>query len=243
MIAVISDIHSNIFALDAVLADIQRRGISTIVNLGDHLYGAIDPLQTAERIISSGMICISGNQDRHIHSPSGERRTTSTYQFIVKELAASHIEWLKALPQTYSAEGIFFCHATPESDETYLLEEVTPHGVQFRSHEALATMTNQVAESVICCGHSHVPHAVQVPNGKLIVNVGSVGIPAYTDDEPYPHAMESGSSHARYAILEQTEFGWQVDHIAVPYDWQSAATIATANGRPDTALWVSRGRV
>jgi hypothetical protein len=112
----------------------------------------------------------------------------------------------------------------------------------FRNEEELEALTRSITEDVICCGHSHVQHALQTANGKLIVNVGSVGLPAYTDDEPYPHAMESGSPHARYAILWKNGHGWYVDHVAVPYDWQAAAQIAIANGRSDTARWVLTGR-
>ena len=75
-----------------------------------------------------------------------------------------------------------------------------------------------------------------------IVNPGSVGLPAYTDDDPWPHAMEAGSPHARYAVLEHTRTGWRVDPVAVEYDWEAAARAAERNGRPDWAAWIRTGR-
>jgi hypothetical protein len=70
-----------------------------------------------------------------------------------------------------------------------------------------------------------------------------VGQPAYDDDLPYPHSMEAGSPHARYAIVTQQSHGWQIEHIALPYDWHTAAAVAAQNSRPDRAYWILHGRI
>lgn len=67
-------------------------------------------------------------------------------------------------------------------------------------------------------------------------------MPAYTHDTPYPHAMESGTAHARYALLEQTDTGWNVEHAAVVFDWEPAAAVAECLGRADWASWLRSGR-
>ncbi|MBI2333999.1 MAG: metallophosphoesterase, partial [Chloroflexi bacterium] len=67
----------------------------------------------------------------------------------------------------------------------------------------------------------------------LIINPGSVGLPAYEDETPEHHVMETGSHHARYAILEYKNDDWQVELITVAYDHQQAAKQARKNGRPD----------
>jgi len=54
--------------------------------------------------------------------------------------------------------------------------------------------------------------------------------------------MEAGSPHARYALIEKQHGAWRVEHIAVAYDWNAAARMAEANGRPDRARWISTGR-
>ena len=64
---VLSDIHSNIFALKAVVADAQSKGVTTFINLGDILYGPIAPRATYEYLIAQEFISISGNQDRQIY--------------------------------------------------------------------------------------------------------------------------------------------------------------------------------
>ncbi len=69
-IAAISDIHSNVYALEAVLADINKREIDVIVNLGDILYGPIAPKATYELLKKHEIVTIRGNQDRQIYEAS-----------------------------------------------------------------------------------------------------------------------------------------------------------------------------
>ena len=75
-----------------------------------------------------------------------------------------------------------------------------------------------------------------------VVNPGSVGLPAYCYDSPRSHAMEAGSPHARYAIVDLDDARCRVEQIAVPYDWETAARTAATNGRHDWATWLRTGR-
>ncbi len=86
------------------------------------------------------------------------------------------------------------------------------------------------------------PHFLVMPGaGTVVVNPGSVGLPAYCDDQPYPLVMETAAPHARYAVLSKKAAGWKVAQIAVPYDWQATAIRALANGRKDWATWLRTG--
>jgi predicted phosphodiesterase len=241
-IAVIADIHGNTWALDAVLEDIRRREIATIVNLGDSLYGSLDPAGTAERLIELGIPSICGNQDRIVYDPPDDVRASADFRFVTERLTAEQVRWLEEQPPFLALGEVFCCHGTPRSDETYLLERVAEHGAFMNSSAAILAELDGVEQPVVLCGHSHVPRAVWLPDGRLAVNPGSVGMPAYTDDLPYPHVMEAGSPHARYAILSRQPDGWQVEHVAVPYDWRHAAEVARANGRADRAGWIETGR-
>ncbi len=98
-----------------------------------------------------------------------------------------------------------------------------------------------VTAQVMVCGHSHMPRVVELPDGPLLVNVGSVGLPAYADELPIPHKMESGTPHAKYAVLEVTTGTWHAEIIQVDYDWRAAAELALAQGRPDWARWLTSG--
>jgi len=141
--------------------------------------------------------------------------------------------------------GALACHGGPASDTTALFEEITARGVARRSGAGVGAVLGPLPPgvSLVLCGHTHVPGLVQVPEGPLVVNVGSVGLPAYSHDEPYPHCMESGAPHARYALVQRTKRGWRVEQRAAPYDWEAAARRAAEVGRPDWAFQLRTGRV
>jgi putative phosphoesterase len=242
-IAVIADIHGNTWALDAVLQDIQRRGITTIVNLGDCVYGSLDPAGTLERLMGANILTIAGNQDREVFDESEQVRSSRDHQFVTGQLSAAQLAWLRHLPPTQVVGDVFLCHGTPASDLIYLLERVDEHGVFLRDSAPIMADLRDVRQPVVVCGHSHIPRTVWLPDGHLVVNPGSVGIPAYDDDLPYPHVMEAGSPHARYAILTRQSGGWAIEHVALPYSWDVAAEVARRNGRPDRARWIETGRV
>ena len=65
-IAVVSDIHGNLAALQAVVADVQRRGVDRVINLGDSLSGPLLPLQTARFLMASGWLHLAGNHERQV---------------------------------------------------------------------------------------------------------------------------------------------------------------------------------
>ncbi|MCM3078482.1 metallophosphoesterase family protein [Brevibacillus invocatus] len=115
-------------------------------------------------------------------------------------------------------EDILFCHATPFTDDASLIEKVTADGVVDKPIEVLSAELQAIPQKVIVCGHTHVPKNVFLPDGKWIVNPGSVGFPAYYEESPHPHVMESHSPHAKYAILQRVEEGWSLAHVCIPYD-------------------------
>src|SRR5437660_827423 len=139
-IAIIADIHANVWALEAVLADIENQRVDTIFNLGDILYGALKPRATYERLRALGdLLTIRGNQDRQIYDATQqERRQNPTLGYVVKDLGEEPIGWLRTLPPTATfEEEIFLCHGTPASDETYLLEDVTSGQPLLRSESEI----------------------------------------------------------------------------------------------------------
>jgi putative phosphoesterase len=241
-IAIMADIHGNTWALDAVLADIKRRQISQIVNLGDCVYGSLDPAGTLERLMSASIMSIAGNQDREVFDESEQVRSSRDHHFVTGQLSTEQLAWLEQLPPTQVVGDVFLCHGTPSSDMIYLLEHVTGHGVFLHDSATIMAELCDVRQPVVVCGHSHVPRTVWLPDGRLVVNPGSVGIPAYDDDLPFPHVMEAGSPHARYAVLTPQSGGWAVEHVALPYPWDQAADVARRNGRPDRARWIETGR-
>jgi putative phosphoesterase len=242
-VAVIADVHGNRWALEAVLEDLDRRGITRVLNLGDSLYGPLDPAGTAALLRRLDPVSVRGNQDRVLLEPHGAAADSPTFRFVIERLATDDLEWLAGHQAALRRFGAFeLCHGTPERDDKYLTEQVTEHGVALREPRDLARALASIDADVILYGHSHVPRLIGLPGGQALVNPGSVGLPAYTDDRPRPHAMEAGSPHARYAVLEQADRGWRIEHCAIVYDWERAANAAAHHGRSDWASWLRSGR-
>ena len=87
------------------------------------------------------------------------------------------------------------------------------------------------------------PRSIRLPTGQLLLNPGSVGLQAYTDEDPVRYSMELGTPDAHYAIIEKSAGRWVSANYTVPYDSASMATLATANNRPDWAKALLHGYV
>ncbi len=242
--AVLSDIHGNSLALKAVLKDIKSRKVNVIINLGDHVFGPLEPQKTADLILAEEMVCISGNKDRDILENLERSTQDKTLEQVKKNLDKRSIDWLKSLPSTQSIdELIFACHGTPESDNEYLLEEVTENGVFVFKDEELVSKTVDIKEQIILCGHSHVNRVIWLSNGKIILNPGSVGLPAYLGNEKVRFAMESMTPHAKYALIYADKNSIKTEQVNCPYDWNAASITAHKNGREDWAQGLLYGRM
>jgi predicted phosphodiesterase len=241
-LAVISDVHGNRWALEAVLEDIHRRGIRQIVNLGDCLYGPLDPAGTATLLKSLDMPTVRGNEDRILVEKGDPEEESPSLKFTLKQLKASDKRWLSSLPASMKLEEeIFLCHASPRSDSQYLLEKVTRKCVLPRMRLEIEESLKSVKCRLVLCGHDHIPHVVNLSSGKVVVDPGSVGLPAYRSSHPRSHIMENGAPHARYAVVWKKEEGWQAKSVFVRYSWENAARVARENGRPDWSIWLRTG--
>jgi predicted phosphodiesterase len=241
-IAAISDIHGNRWALEAVLRDIDVRGITEIVNLGDCFYGPLDPTGTADLLLPRMIPSVRGNEDRLIIETGKSSTPDETILFVKKSLSQLHYDWLKSLKTILIQDDIYLCHGTPSSDTEYLLWEVLPDGrVQHRTESDVESLIGDTQSSLLLCGHSHVPCELSCSNGNWVIDPGSVGLQAFTDDRPIDHRMKAGSPHARYSIIRITGDDIRVQRIEVEYDWNTAASVAKRNGRDDWAAWLKTG--
>lgn len=223
-IAVLSDVHSNLPALDAVLDDMARQSLDAVVCLGDHVSGPIDPRGSAERLMGLGATCIKGNHDRWTVDTT-LRGAGSTDRFARDRLAPDQLEWLASLPATaVLGEDVFLCHGTPANDETPWLDNFYQGRATVLPSEAeVAREAAGIGQAVILCGHTHIARTVRLSDGRLIVNPGSVGM-----------QLVRGTPDAHYAIVERRQTGWQTALIGVPYDTEASARMAEANGH---AAW------
>jgi putative phosphoesterase len=242
-IAAISDIHGNLAALEAVLADIARRGVDVTVNLGDIVSGHLQPRETAARLMALALPTIRGNHERQLLADPARMGVSDAYARA--QLLPEQLDWIAALPATLRLRhDVLLVHGTPTSDLVYFLDTVTPQGSRAATLDEVARRAGDAAAALILCGHTHMPRSITLPDGRLIVNPGSVGLQAYDDDHLYPHVMENGTPHARYAIVESDAQGrWHAQFHQVDYDWETQARLALANGRPDWVVPLRTGRV
>jgi putative phosphoesterase len=240
-IAVLADIHGNLRALEAVQGDLRSQSPDLVVNLGDHLSGPLQAADTADALMTRDYVHIRGNHDRQLVDRPVEEMGASD-KAAYSQLTRMHRAWLQSLPATYEiGPDILVCHGTPDDDLEYLLEEVRTDGVRLASADAIRDRLGGVGSKLVLCGHSHIPRAISIGDGVQIVNPGSVGLPAYNDVWPFPHCMETGSPHARYALLDREVGGWRIGFVAIEYDWDAAAEDARRADRPDWAHALATG--
>ncbi len=231
--AVVSDIHGNILALRAVIEDLARRRITKVVDLGDDASGPLWPLETTRLLMSLGWTHAAGNHDRLIAgAPPASLKPSDAFAF--SRLGKAEREWLGSHPRIARIEEeIVGFHGTPDDDEGYLVETAESGRVRIAHPDIVLDRLGSLRSPVILCGHTHLQRCLSLPGGGLVINPGSVGLPAYAETENNPHLVESGSPHARYAIVSGDHGSWSVEFVLLAYEWGRAADKARADGRSD----------
>ncbi|MFN5452422.1 metallophosphoesterase family protein [Bradyrhizobium sp.] len=243
-LAMISDVHGNLPALEAVLADIETRGVDATINLGDCVTGPLWPRETFALLEQLALPTVRGNHDRWIQEWP-EEKLSPAGRFARAARTAEQRLHLHGLPARIALEqGILAVHGTPDDDSACLLEEMLEDGryVPARRDVLTSRLANIGGAGLVLCGHSHRQAVVQVLRGPLIVNPGSVGCPVF-GDIPIAAQLEYRSPHARYAILTERRGHWQAELLALTYDWDRAAARAVENGFPNWASAYASGAV
>jgi putative phosphoesterase len=178
-VAALYDIHGNLPALEAVLAELDRESIDLIVIGGDFVWGPF-PRETVDLLHDLGerAAIIRGNADREVAQPQryqaqADEVTASITDWCAEQLSVEQRRWLLRLPETLSVEidalgATLFCHGSPRNDEESLTE-LTPEP---RLREAL----KDTVETIIVCGHTHMQFDRTIGSSR-VVNAGSMGLP------------------------------------------------------------------
>ena len=207
-IAVFGDVHGNLAALEAVLAEIDRLKPDHIIGMGDYIDGAPDSIACWRRVRERGIPLLRGNHERYVFDFGTERASPewsaahfSPVRWAVKQCPDPVRADMAALPismRLVGAPELFFAHASARSDHDSVFFHTPDH--------VLAPMFQGVTEPVIVRAHNHLAGNLDWAGGK-IVNIGSVGIPL------------DGHTLAQYAVLEDRPgAGWSVRHHGVSYD-------------------------
>lgn len=204
-IAVISDIHSNLYALSNALDYIDGDNVSTIICLGDLVGYGCHPNETISLIKSRQILTIKGNYDASVvDNDYTYIRNTDINSFSLpwtaEELRASNRLFLDSLPNSlvleFEGKKIRFVHGSPNKINEYLTED----------YDNLEDIMNNIEEDVLVCAHTHIPYSKEFGN-KLLVNDGSIGKP------------KNGSPNSTYAILDiDKDRPVRVEFKSVKYD-------------------------
>jgi putative phosphoesterase len=218
-VATLNDIHGNLPALEAVLADVDREGVDTIVCGGDVVSGpfsakVFDLLNTRPEVRF-----LHGNADRFV--VEGVDEYDQDWEAERRRLGGERVASIATWPLTVELEigdlgRTLFCHAIPSSDEP-IFTRLTPDDI-------VAELIGDVEADLVVVGHTHVQFDRRLATGLRIVNAGSVGMPY------------EGRRGAYWALL-----GDDVELRRTEYDAEAAAVAIRATGAPMTeqlAGWV-----
>ena len=215
--AVISDIHGNLEALEVVLNDIKAQGISEIYCLGDIIGYGPNPRECIDRVMENCTVTLLGNHDQGaMYDPDGfnigaERAIFWTRSQLEsggeRSLREKRWEFLGELPRSHRVGSFLFVHGSPRNP---LSEYIFPEDIyNQRKMERLFQLVDRFCFN----GHTHVPgvftegfqfyapeeidHEYTLGDGKLMVNVGSVGQPRDGDNRACYIVLEDGTSAAQ----------------------------------------------
>jgi putative phosphoesterase len=220
-IAVVSDIHANLTALDAVIADAQAVGVDLVVHAGDLMGGGTRPAEVIDRIRELGWPGVFGNTDEVVWNPGLVAEKLPSDQFlemrdallaytIPHTLAAigdERLAWLRALPLRWSGHDLTVVHAGPDDAWQILGAGATD--------EVLTRAFGGVGTPRLVYGHIHVPFVRRLPQ-LIVVNAGAVSL---TFD---------GDPRARYAVID----GDRVEIRRVAYDVEKEIALLARSDDP-----------
>ena len=226
-ITIFGDIHGNLPALEAVLADIETHDPTPIYCLGDLVGYGTFPNEVTATIRARNIPTIMGNYDQGVGNDSddcgcaytnsvaealGKRSITWTNQNTITD----HKLYLRQLPSQIPLQldslRVRLVHGSPRKINEYLFAE--------RPDATLERLLDLAEADVLVCGHTHIPYHRILPSGRHVVNAGSVGKP------------KDGNPLAGYVVLENTGGNLNVTFRRVSYDIERAARAIEASDMP-----------
>lgn len=231
-IALFSDVHGNLTALEAVLADIDRQAPDLVAFAGDLCLFGPRPAECLRLVRGARLPSVIGNTDGWTaglgHPPEKHR---AALQWTAARLSSDELDWLGRLPFAWrvspdglaTGQDLLVVHANPRDVNAIifpsLAEQMSRWGKVRQSDEDLAALMGDAGAAVIAYGHLHIPGTRQLGSTTL-VNVSSVSMPG--DDD----------GRAKFALLEWRGGRWEVAHCRVEYDVSAEAAAFRANQPP-----------
>lgn len=216
-IAILSDVHGNITALEAVISDIEKRGIKKIYCLGDSVIKCANPDKVIDLLRKKCEVMLLGNCDEVICRPgiekgrfwSRDKIGDERADFIYNSPISCEFYMSGHLIRLFHASPISLEHIFnpifPNSDSIYAGKIINDPNALFENTEFIGKTENDPTPDIIGYGHLHTPNIFRIKN-KTIFNVGSVGIPVEMMNESEIDSTSKFSTMSSYMILEG-EFG------------------------------------
>jgi len=226
-IAIFSDIHGNIEALQTVIEDIENKGIKDIYCLGDLVGYSVFPNEVIKLIREKNITTVMGNYDQGVGNNSddcGCAYKTEESKILGKKsilwtnktVTDENKKFLRNLHDKIEiTTGKFRCrlvHGSPRKINEYLFED--------RPESSLQHIFDKINADVIICGHTHMPYHKILSTGKHVINDGSCGKP------------HDGDPRACYIILDGSTNTLKVEFIRVKYDVEKTAKAIEESGMP-----------
>jgi predicted phosphodiesterase len=227
-ITIFGDIHGNMPALTAVLADMDRRGLGNRYCLGDLVGYGVQPDEVVATIRERGYPTIMGNYDQGVGQLSddcgcayksataealGNRSIAWTNDHTTAETRAFLRSLVDRIEVKVGDLRVVMVHGSPRKVNEYLYEN--------RPAASLERLLDLVEADVLVCGHTHIPYHRVLPSGRHVVNAGSVGKP------------KDNNNRAGYVVLSANDGRLDVEFIRVSYDVEAAATAIESTDMPD----------
>ena len=216
-IAVMADIHANLNALEAVLQDAERRGITVFLNAGDIIGFGAFPNEVIQTLYSKNALSVIGNFDLEVLDKNirGKGPKKFALEYARKTLTKAYETYLRTLPSKLELEiahkKLLMIHGTPDSVDEHLYHD-TPE-------ERFQEVAKTAGADLIVFGHSH-EQFTKKADGALFINPGSVGRPG------------DGNPQAAYAAITASPFS--VELVRVSYDVEAAADALRRKGAPES---------
>ena len=221
MIAVISDIHGNLWALEAVLQDLDRLGPSQVIVAGDLALGGPRPAECVEFVRRRGYPAIRGNTDEWLTSAPDS--VTDAIGWAATQMSDADRRYLAGLPFLWriphGAGDLVVVHATPWS-----ISDVVPPDAP---EPVVRRVFADTAAAAVAYGHIHIAYVRELGD-KLLVNPGSVGLPF------------DGDQRASYATLSVEGDRWRAALRRVQYDTAAAIEALRRSGNPEAERFARR---
>ena len=228
-VAAISDIHGNLPALEAVLADIEREEVDQIVVAGDSVSGPW-PAEVFDLLDAAGARFVHGNADR---TEEVERFSAEQASWNVERLGSNRIAEVVAWPLTLELEvdglgSVLVCHSTPVAD-TPVYTRITPD-------EELLALLGPIDEDVLVCGHTHMQYDRMLSSGLRVVNPGSVGMP-YEGTRGAYWALLGPRVEFRRSEYDVEACIGAIEAIGAPVDERAVAYLLNPPGSDETTAY------